>query len=349
MIDANFMQSQATIDGIRKRPGMYVSSTDSRGVYSLLLNFIEEIIDCNRKKNASIKVHLDTCDTFHITSDTITGVSGLLGLAAIKALSSNYSINMGQDSFNLVFKPDKAIFTYNTIEYYQLFRRLKELAQLNSNMKFILSNDKNNNILHFQHGLKDMLLEGVYEFGLVSDPLEICFVKNGAEVSVSMVYAYATDVTLSYFNNRRTHDGGTHVQGLLDGIFHAFQENVPEKILKIQKDDVTQNLNFVVNIKLPWINPHRPLADETSNIRLPWAGVAPREGLDWQNKSHMGYWGFSGSTTRELISENTYTLVKCGVAESLKTMLDVDQSFFHSSRVVHKAKLREISSRRALQ
>jgi len=305
------MKSQIMLEDIRKRPGMYVGYGDIRGVYVLIFSFLKELIDNNRKKNIFIEIHLDSCDTLRITCDGLTGINDFLGLIIIRALSCDFSFSEKQDSFSLTFKPDKKIFMYDTIEYYQLFGRLKELAQLNNNIKFLLSNDENKNIIHFQHGIQAMLMEGVYEFGLAKGykPLDMYFVKDNLEVSVSMIYAYASDVALSYVNNDKTQDGGTHVQGLLDGIYYAFQEyiqntNIESKIVKdhslffliekltgqeyvfeknpnILKDDVVENLNFVIDIK-----------------------------IDQQNISPMIYFEFSGNTKRELTSKEIYTILE---------------------------------------
>jgi len=288
-----------------------------------------------------MEIHLSTCGTFCATCDSAISEDVCFELDIIKALSCDFNLNSGSDSFSLIYRPDKKIFSYEAIEYYRIFKRLKELAQLNNNIKFLLSNDESKNIIHFQHGIKAMLMEDIYDLGLTSGykPLDIYFEKDNIEVSASMIYAYAADVALSFVSNNRTQDGGTHVKGMIDGIYHAFQEHIknasidPKKVknhplfflreevlgeeyafnrnLKISKKDVIKGLNFVISVK-----------------------------INRQSKNQMNYFAFSGSTRRELINKDVYTIIKKGVSKSLKAILDLDQSFFYNSRVVQKAEIR---------
>ena len=73
------------------------------------------------------------------------------------------------------------------------------------------------------------------------------------------------------------------------------------------KADVVENLNFVISVKI----------------------AQP---------------SFSGSTRRELVNEEIYAIVKQGVMICLTNILDSDQSFFYSSRVIPKAEVRKILS-----
>jgi len=325
---------------------MYVGSVDIRGVYCLLFELFEAVIDCTEKTNIVIELYAGECDTLYIKCNFLAGkVDHLwieekkaLSFEIVKALSCDFDLRKEQDSFKLRFKPDREIFSYDTIEYNRLFLRLKELAQLNENVKFLLSDNENKNVIQFQNGLEVMLMEGVYGFGLPSGykPLNIHFSKNDVEVSGSMIYAHTSDVALSYVNNNRTHDGGTHVQGLHDGILDAFQEyiqnsEIETKIVKdhplffineeitgtsyvfdenpnILKEDVVENLNFVISVKM----------------KQPF---------------------FSGSTRRVLANEEVYSIIKHGVMECLKRILISDPYFFYSSRVISKAEIRKMKER----
>jgi len=159
-----------------------------------------EIIDASKKDSAFMEIHIDETDTLYITSD-LTEIKNLLSLQIIETLSCNFDLSTGQDQFKLRFKPDKEIFSFDRIDYNMLYGRLKELAQINKNMKFILMNHENTNVIHFDRGLETMLMEHVYELGfsiMNCGPFIINFAVDDVEVSVSMIYAYAPDVTLSY-------------------------------------------------------------------------------------------------------------------------------------------------------
>ena len=207
----------------RKHPGAFLGSADILGVYQLIFSFVRELIDDSKKADVFMGFHLDRCGTIHITCDFPAGVKDSFGLGVIKALSCNFDLQIGQDSFRLQFQPDKSVLSYDKIEYHCLLRRFTELAQLNENMKFLLTDHESKNVIQFPHGLDTMLMEGVYPFLLCGrKPLNIRFSKDDIAVSVSMIYAYADDVTLSYVNQDRTQDGGVHVDGLYDGLEKPF-------------------------------------------------------------------------------------------------------------------------------
>jgi DNA gyrase subunit B len=321
----------------RERPAMYLGSTGIRGVYYLVFSFIKEVIRESKKTNVIMELNLDTCGTICVICDFPAGVIDSLELDLVKAFSSDFDLYKGQDSIKLQFKPDKSILSYDKIEYHRLHEGLTELAQLNNNIEFLLTDCENRNRISFHHGLEAMLMEGVYGFGLDKhNSLNICFSNSVVEVSVSMIYAYASDVAFSYVNNDRTHDGGTHVNGLYDGLFIAFQDFIKtqpidfgrikdhplfflvetlddkpylfDKTPKITRDDVTEDLNFVISVKM-----NKPL--------------------------------FEGSVKRKLVNEEVYFAVKDGLAEKLKFLLVSDPAFFYNSRVLKKAELRKIELR----
>ena len=322
---------------------MFVDHEDVRGIYTLLFDFVKRVIHCSEKNNMLMELHLDERNTFYIKCNFAPALGESdsfwlkFQLDIIETLSCEFDLKIEQGSIDLRFKPDREIFTYDTIAYHRLFMHLKELAQLNENVKFLLSDNENKNIIQFQNGLEVMLMDGVYDFGLPreSKPLNINFTKDDIDVSISMIYAFATDIALSYVNNARTQDGGTHVQGLFDGILTAFQDyiqnteirteivkdhpvfflneqitgstHVFDKNPNILKDDVVEKLNFVIQVKL----------EEPS-------------------------WG--GNTKRQIVNEEVYSVVKHGVMECLKEILDSDPSFFYYSRVIPKAELRKLLS-----
>ena len=189
-----------------------------------------------------------------------------------------------------------------------IFIRLKELAQLNENVKFIFADNENKNVLQFSNGLEMILMENIYHFGLRNrKPLNINFVQDDIEVSISMMYGFAPDVNLSYVNNLKTFDGGTHVQGLYDGIFCAFKKYIKnhiDKSLKITKKDIIRKLNFVISVSMK----------------------------DPQ---------FAGATKRELTNGNVELAIKNGIVKNLYKILQSNQSFLDDSRVVIWAERRK--------
>ena len=326
------MNNQYTEDVIRKRPGIYVGSTDVRGVYYLILGLIKLIIDSRKTQNIFMIILIDEQDTFHLECDFPLNIKDHFEIEIIKALSCSFDICIEQDFFKIKFTPDREIFSYDTIEYYTLLGRLKELAQLNDNIKFLFKDCKNKNVIQFHNGLEAMLMEGIYEFYFPEshNPIYINFTKNDIEISASMIYTGVSDITLSYVNYSKTPDGGTHVNGLIDGLHYAFQKYIQtfgikcsssirrtmyidniDKNIKIAKEDVTKGLNFVISIRM----------------------TQPT---------------FAGATKRELVTKEIYSTVKNGVIEHIESILNSDKSFFDSSRVIHKAGIRILRGKEAI-
>ena len=258
-------------ENIRKRPGMYIGCVDEAGVYELISGLAEDIISGCNGADISIKINLIRKNTLTFIFNSFLNNSFYLEI--VKALSAFCEINSGnkyyicnkgslisetsnadnqKNLFKIIFKPDYEIFSCKNLNYYMIFKRMKELAQLNENVKFHLADNDNKNIFQFHDGLSEMLNENLYKIGN-RKPLNICFIKDDIEVSVSMVYGYAINVTLSYVDNLRTICGGTHVQGLYDGIFYAFKKYIKkyiDKNIKITKNDTINGLSFVIRVRM---------------------------------------------------------------------------------------------------
>ena len=324
------------IQRARKHPGMFLGSADIRGVHQLIFSFVKELMDESKKASVFIEFHLDRCGTIYITCDFPTGIKDSFGLGVIKALSCNFDLHVGPGSFKLQFKPDKSVLSYEKIEYHSLLRRFTELAQLNENIKFLLTDHENKNVIQFHHGLEAMLMDDVYGFLLCErKPFSIQFSRGDIAVSVSMIYAYASDVTLSYVNQDRTQDGGVHVNGLYDGLLCAFQEYIQ-----------TQAIDFDIVKDHPLFFLIERLDDEP--YRFDESPTVSREdvisGLNFVISITTAHPKWEGSVKRHLLGEEVYLAVKDGLIEKLKAILASDPSFFYSSRVFQKAELRKIES-----
>jgi len=324
------------IQKARMYPASFLGSADIRGVYQLIFSFVKELIDKSRKTDVFIEFHLDRCGTIRLMCDFPNGLKDNFGICVIEALSCNFDLQMEQDSFKLQFQPDKSVISYDEIEYHNLLRHFTELAHLNGNIKILLSDHENKNVLQFSQGLETMLMEGVYDVFLCErKPINICFSKENIEVSVSMIYAYSNDVTLSYVNHNRTHDGGAHVDGLYDGLQCALQEYIRTNALDF--DVVKDHPIFFLCESLDG----KPYCfDEKAKILR--ADVAVD--LNFVISITVNHPEWEGSVKRKLLNEEVYSVVKDGIVENLKAILDLDPSFFYSSRVLQKSELRKIES-----
>ena len=331
----NYHISDESIDRIKKHPAMYTGTTDIWGVHNLIFGFVKDLIIESGQTNFCMEIHTDEFNIFHITCNSPIGERAYFSHKIIETLSSDYAFSVQQDMFRLMFTPDREVFSYDIVEYHSLLSRLTELAQLNKNVKFILTNQENRNVIQFQRGLEVMLMEGIYPFSQMREAKPLCssFSKNGIEVCVSMIYAYASDVTLSYVNYDKTPDGGTHVEGLCDGLLCAFQEY-------IQNTDIQFHKNHPAFFLMEKIDGKPYCFDQKPHI----LGSDVVEGLNFVISLNMSDPVYAGSTRRMLDDEAAYTFIKEGVAESMKTVWESDPSFFYISNVVQKAELRKIMS-----
>lgn len=259
------------IEAMRKRPGLYVGSIDELGVYRLILGLVESIIDDNRKLKTTIHINLAACGSIMVEYDMT--LIDWFELEVIKALSEVCEIHAHQevnvyhqgvlvsqrpvetecslDQIKIIFKPDGTIFTYNMLDYYVLFQRVKELVYLNPHVTVLLENSENRNRICFELGLEALLCESRDELDLLGKAqiLNLHFVEKEIDVTVSMGIKFDVDVRLSYVNNIRTYRGGTHVAGLYDGVHDVVNKHLKDRD-QIDKSHVIEKLNFVIHVKM---------------------------------------------------------------------------------------------------
>lgn len=293
---------------IRQRPGMYVGSTGQTGVCNLLFGLVEEFISASSKANISITITLSDDNSLVFTCDQMIDTESSKAIVIAKALSDIFELSYANEQRNIIkilFRPDKSIFAYNKINYYRLFNRIKELSQLNDNVRFLISDSSNKNLIQYHNGLNTLLYENMYDYFLEDfQPINIFFMESDVEVSLSMLLGYPADATLSYVNNSKTHGGGSHVEGLYDGIYSSFKKHLKTLEggnIKLSKKNLIDDLNFVISVK----------------TKYPFYGE---------------------STKRTLSDENVGAAVKKGVEKSLGAILKSDHSFFDASSILQRLK-----------
>ena len=169
---------------------------------------------------------------------------------------------------------------------------MKKLAQLNDHVTFYLIDSMNENIIHFSRGLEAMLNE---KSGTPNGKtLSMQFIEDDIEVAIAMTYG-PYDTRLSYVDNVRTFSHGTHVLGLYEGVFEVakkYIENEVKESIDIAINEVIENLNFIIRIKLD----------------------SPQ---------------FVGAVRQELTNEEVRSAVKKGIIKKLPLMLESDESVTH--------------------
>jgi DNA gyrase subunit B len=157
------------------------------------------------------------------------------------------------------FLADDSIFEVNKYEFAILAKRFREVAYLNSFISITLDNEitKTKEVYHFEGGLKQFV-EDMNKDTPVCEAVAFNDTVDGVEVDIAVMYNDTyIEKTLSFVNNIRTIDGGTHEAGFKAGLTRSIvkylNENAAarEKDTKITGDDVREGLIAVVSVKVP--------------------------------------------------------------------------------------------------
>lgn len=168
---------------------------------------------------------------------------------------------IGESSKNgtiIEFIPDDEIMEVTTFDSEILKNRFKEMAYLNKNIEinFIdeIANSKER--FHFEGGLSQFVSD-INKNEFISQI--ISFSDKDGEVEIDIALAYNNSYSeklLSFVNNIRTLEGGTHESGFRMGLSRAIINyieaniNGREKESKIQGDDIREGLVAIVSARV---------------------------------------------------------------------------------------------------
>ena len=310
------------LEAVRKRPGMYIGSTDGRGlhhlVYEIVDNAIDEVLagygnyikvtihennsisvqDCGRGVPTGMhKSGKPTPEVIYTVLHaggkfgaggykTSGGLHGV-GASVVNALSEWLEVVIKRDGsifrqrFEngghpvtglevigktketgtlVTFKPDPEIFSTTVYSYDVLAERLRESAFLLKGLKIELvdlRNDKEE-IFHYEDGIKSFvsfLNEG-------KDTLHevVYFEGESQDIEVDFAFQYSgsySENILSFVNNVRTKDGGTHETGakaVLTRIFNDYARRnglLKEKDKNLEGADIREGLAAIISVRIP--------------------------------------------------------------------------------------------------
>ena len=320
--DASSIKILEGLEAVRKRPGMYIGSTDKRGLHHLVWeivdNSIDEIINgygnhikivlhkdgsitiADNGRGVPIGMHesgkstpeviytiLHAGGKFEEGNYKVSGGLHGVGASVVNALSEWMDVIIYRDGLisNIRFKdgglvdsplktigktnktgtvvtfmPDYDIFKNAMFSYTTIVERMQESAFLIPNVviEVIDEDSKKETKFHYENGLVDFIMfmnEGKTTLNKV---LNFSGIKNGIEVDVAMQYTdtYNENI-ISFVNNVKTTDGGTHEVGFKTGITKAFNDYVKTNNIIKGKDatfdgsDVREGLSAVINLRIP--------------------------------------------------------------------------------------------------
>lgn len=158
------------------------------------------------------------------------------------------------------FWPDETIFTEGVIfDKNILMKRFKELAYLNPKITIIFSDERDdtNEIFHFEGGLKQFV-EDMNKKTPLSSAQFFQGKDEDIEIDIAIMYNDSdTDLVLSFVNNIKTPDGGTHEAGFRAGLTRSLSSyieknaNAKEKNTKITGEDAGEGLVAIVSVRVP--------------------------------------------------------------------------------------------------
>lgn len=157
------------------------------------------------------------------------------------------------------FFPDDEIFELTHFDYETLAKRFKELAYLNPKITIEFKDNRVGKVetFHFDGGISQFVSDMNSKQALTK---VISFNVDEEDVNVEVALMYNDSYSenlLSFVNNIKTPDGGTHEAGFRMGLTRVITNYVEanaaarEKDNKITGDDVREGLIAVISVKVP--------------------------------------------------------------------------------------------------
>ena len=310
------------LEAVRKRPGMYIGSTDKRGLHHLVWEIVDNAIDeaiNGYGKHIVITIHSDKSVSvsdegrgvpvgmhasgkptpeviytvlhaggkFEEAGYKVSGGLHGVGASVVNALSKWMEVTIKRDKgeyfirfkdggkvdkplkkigttnktgTTVRFLPDLEIFSTTNFSYTTICERMQESAFLLKGLTIEVHDEEDDRHAKF-----------CYETGLVAfveylnedkttlhNVLDFEGVKNKIDVEIAMQYTdtYQENI-VSFVNNVKTSDGGTHEVGFktaLTRVFNDYAKNngfIKGKEKALEGSDVREGLTAVISLKIP--------------------------------------------------------------------------------------------------
>ena len=312
------------LDAVRKRPGMYIGSTDGAGLHHLVWEIVDNAVDealsgfgdridvtINKDGSLTVQDHGRGMPTGMHAMGIPTGeviftilhaggkfgqggykTSGGLhgvGSSVVNALSSWLEVEITRDGTvykqrfenggkpvttlekvgtapksktgtKVTFMPDATIFSTTDFKYNTISERLNESAFLLKNVTLSLTDKRTDESVefHYENGVQDFVSYLNEDKETLTPVLYFEGEDNAFQVEVALQYNDGfSDNILSFVNNVRTKDGGTHETGLKSAITKVMNDYarktglLKEKDKNLEGSDYREGLAAVLSILVP--------------------------------------------------------------------------------------------------
>lgn len=323
--DAKDIQILHGLEAVRKRPGMYIGSTNINGLHHLVYEIVDNAVDealAGYGTKISVTIHTDNSITVKdygrgipvdihesgkptpeviftvlhaggkFSSNSYKTSGGLhgVGSSVVNALSEWLTVSIRRDGYEyrehfingghpdgtltkvgptnedngttVTFKPDEKIFSTLVYNFNTLEERLRESAFLLSNVKITLKDERENQErfeeFFYPEGIKQFTEYLNQDKDTLGDVLTFSGEKDNITVDVAAQYNDGySETMLSFVNNVKTPDGGTHEVGFRSGWTKAFNDYarkvglLKDKDKNLEGSDIREGLSVVISVKIP--------------------------------------------------------------------------------------------------
>lgn len=311
------------LEAVRKRPGMYIGSTDHRGLHHLAYEIVDNAVDealsgyatkievtIHKDQSLSVKdngrgmptgKHASGIPTIQVIFTvlhaggkfgqggykTSGGLHGV-GASVVNALSDWLTVEVLRDgtlykqSFKnggepvgtvkkektsrrgsgttVTFLPSDKTFSTTNWSYETLAERLRESAFLLKGLTIVLTDERTgeSETFHYEEGIRDFIQYLNEEKDTLSPVVDFDSTVDGFETEFAFQYNDGySETILSFVNNVRTKDGGTHEVGMKSALTKAFNEYarkvglLKEKDKNLEGSDVREGLTAIISLRIP--------------------------------------------------------------------------------------------------
>ena len=163
-----------------------------------------------------------------------------------------------ENGTTIEFIPDGTIFEVTEFQREILAKRFKELAYLNKQITIHFKDERDNfeETYHFEGGLNQFVSD-LNKKHLISTIISFEGLENDVEMQIALAYNDGFDEkVLSFVNNIRTIDGGTHESGFRMGLTRVITNyieanaNAREKDSKITGEDIREGVEAIVSVNV---------------------------------------------------------------------------------------------------